>query len=118
MHRLNCIDEISPYNLSQYTIQNNGNNGIVNSSFAKIPIKKLSQCNDNDYCNKISYAYKMYNPPAERIRKLFITFRYHNGLLVDFCNYNYSFMLEFTLYTSQILRQYKLFQPSLGKPIP
>jgi len=35
---LNCIDETSPWNLSYYTTTTNNTNGIVNSSFAKIPI--------------------------------------------------------------------------------
>ena len=64
---LNCIDETSPYNLSKFTAHTNETNGIVNSSFAKIPIPTtpISQWFDND-----SGPYKYFNPPAERIRKL------------------------------------------------
>ena len=43
-------------------------------------------------------------PPAERIRRLKIKFRYHNGQLVDFANFPYSFNLEFTLVNPQIIR--------------
>jgi hypothetical protein len=97
----NCIDETQPYNVSRFTLTTNQTNGIVNSSFAKVrvPTHPLTQ-----WIDKETVPYKMYNPPAERIRKLKIKIRYHNGRLVDFGPYNYSFMLEFTLMVPQILR--------------
>jgi hypothetical protein len=108
---LNCIDETSPYNISNFTLTTNKTNGVVNSSFAKIPVPTtpMSQWFDKD-----SNTYKLFLPPAERIRKLKIKIRYHNGQIVNFGVFNYSFTLEFSLYTSQQLRQYKLFQPSAG----
>jgi hypothetical protein len=97
----NCIDETQPFNVSKFTLTTNQTNGIVNSSFAKlgIPTAPLSQWFDRD-----SFPYKLYNPPAERIRRLRIKLRYHNGRLVDFGVFNYSFMLQFTLISPQILR--------------
>jgi len=97
----NCIDETSPYNVSNFTLQTNETNGIVNSAFAKIPIPTtpISQWFDRD-----SLPYKFYNPPAERIRKLFIKLRYHNGQTVNFDVFNYSFVIEFTLQMPQITR--------------
>jgi hypothetical protein len=91
---LNCIDETSPWNLSEYTAHTNGTNGIVNSSFAKIavPTTPISQWFDNDMT-----PYKYFDPPAERIRKLNLKIRYHNGQNIDFGNFEYSFMLEFNL---------------------
>ena len=73
----------------------------MNSSFAKlaIPTTPLSQWFDDD-----SIPYKIYNPPAERIRRLRIKLRYHNGRMADFGVFNYSFMIQFTLFTPQILR--------------
>jgi hypothetical protein len=109
---LNNLDETAPFSLNHFTISNNLTNGIVNSSFAKIPTKP-----ESNYFDCCQGSYKLFYPPAERIRKLQIKVRFHNGILVDFNNCNYSFTLEFTLYNSQILRQYKLFQPGLGKPI-
>ena len=108
---LNCIDETSPYNISNFTLTTNKTNGIVNSSFAKIPIPTtpISQWFDGD-----AQSYKLYLPPAERIRKLKIKLRYHNGQVVNFGVFNYSFTLEFALYSSQQAREYKLFQPSVG----
>lgn len=97
----NCIDETQPYNISEYTIKTNSTNGIVNSSFAKIPVPTtpISQWFDRD-----SLPYKFYYPPAERIRRLHIKLRYHNGQPVNFGVFNYSFDLEFTLQLPQILR--------------
>jgi hypothetical protein len=102
---LNCIDETSPWNLSEFTAHTNKTNGVVNSSFAKIPIPTtpISQWFDNDM-----EPYKYFNPPAERIRKLNIRMRYHNGQNVDFGNFEYSFMLEFNLLTPQQERTYSV----------
>ena len=108
---LNCIEETSPYNVSPFTLTTNKTNGIVNSAFAKIaiPTTPMSQWFDRD-----AHPYKLYLPPAERIRKLKIKIRYHNGQLVNFGVFNYSFVLEFSLYSSQQLREYKLFQSNIG----
>ena len=108
---LNCIDETSPYNVSTFTLTNNKTNGIVNSAFAKlaVPTTPMSQWFDRE-----SLPYKLYLPPAERIRKLKIKLRYHNGQLVNFGVFNYSFTLEFALYSPQQLREYKLFKTELG----
>jgi hypothetical protein len=102
---LNCIDETVPWNLSNYSVHNSGNNGIVNSSFAKIaiPTTPISQWFDED-----TAPYKYFNPPAERIRKLSIRLRYHNGQNVDLGQFEYSFMLEFNLLTPQQQRSYSI----------
>ena len=102
---MNCIDEISPWNLSQYTAHTNQTNGIVNSSFAKIPVPTtpISQWFDADMG-----PYKYWNPPAERISKIKFKFRYHNGQLVDFGEFAYSFMIEFNLLRPQQERSYSI----------
>ena len=99
---LNCIDETSPYNLSTFTQETNQTNGQVNACFAKIPLPTtpISQWFDDDMP-----PFKWFDPPAERIRKLKIKFRYHNGVLVDFGSFDYSFMLELTLSNPQIPRK-------------
>lgn len=100
----NCIDETSPYSANNFTLSTNQTNGIVNSSFAKIaiPSTPISQYFDRD-----SNPYKFYYPPAERIRRLKIRLRYHNGSPVRMGLFNYSFLLEFTLALPQILREGK-----------
>jgi len=102
---MNCIDETSPYNLSTYTSTNSQGNSIVNSSFAKIPVPTtpISQWFDNN-----NDTYKYWNPPAERISKLKIKFRYHNGTLAQFGLFEYSFMLEFNLLKPQQEKSYSI----------
>ena len=102
---LNCIDETSPYNMSQFTLHTNETNGRVNSAFAKIPITTtpIAQWFDSEQA-----PYKHFNPPSERIRKLKCRLRYHNGQKVDFGLFEYSFMIEFTLLRPQNERKYTI----------
>ncbi len=110
----NCIDETQPFSISNFTLTTNQTNGIVNSAFAKIPVPAtpISQWFDRD-----AVPYKMYNPPAERIRRLKIKLRYHDGRLVNFGVFNYSFMLQFTTLVPQIIRSTKtiVFPPPIGR---
>jgi hypothetical protein len=94
----NCIDETSPYNVSKLTTQTNLTNSRVTSSFAKIPIPTtpVSQWFDNE-----QGPYKFWNPPAERIHKMKLKLRYHNGALVNFGPFEYSFTLELCLLNPQ-----------------
>jgi hypothetical protein len=102
---MNCLDETSPWSLSDYTTHNNQTNGVVNSAFAKIPVPTtpISQWFDNDMG-----PYKYWNPPAERIGKLKFKFRYHNGQLCEFGQFEFSFMLEFSLLRPQQERSYSI----------
>jgi hypothetical protein len=90
LEKYNKCDEIKPFLYYNY---NNANSGIVNSAFAKIPIYPFqdnkSLVNDG-YFENISY----YQPPIDKIAKLKLKFRYHNGMLVDFHNFNVSLSLE------------------------
>lgn len=103
---LNNIDETSPYNVSQFTRQTNITNGRVESAFAKIAIPGLPLSLWYDV--NAEGNYKLFDPPAERIRKLNITIRYHNGMRVDFETFNYSFCLEFTLLNGYISKKINL----------
>jgi len=111
---LNCIDESVPYSykfgkgyrpaeLGAETNLING--GVINSAFAKIPISTtpIAQWFDNSM-----EPFKYFNPPAERIRKLKIKFRYHDGSLINFGVFPYSFMLEFNMLRHQQERQYNI----------
>jgi hypothetical protein len=90
LEKYNKCDEIKPFLYYNY---NNANSGIVNSAFAKIPIYTFQDnkglVNDG-YFENISY----YQPPIDKIAKLKLKFRYHNGMLVDFHNFNVSLSLE------------------------
>jgi hypothetical protein len=102
---MNCIDETAPWNFSNYTVHNNQTNGIVNSAFAKIavPTTPISQWFDSEMG-----PYKYWNPPAERISKLKFRFRYHNGMLVEFGQFDFTFMLEFNILRPQQERSYSV----------
>jgi hypothetical protein len=99
---LNCIDETSPYNLSTFTMRTNQTNGVVNSSFAKIALYStpISQ-----FFDQTAEPYKYFCPPAEKLRRLKIKLRYHNGQPVEFGVFEYSFMLELNLLRAQNLRE-------------
>ena len=107
---MNNIDETMPFAVSNFTSHTNETNGIVKSSFAKIGITTSPIAQWNDYGYGCENA-KIYNPPAERIRKLKFRLRYHNGLLVNFNNVDYSIMLEFTMFRPQKNTQFKIFNP-------
>ena len=105
---LNHIDETIPYSLNEFTAHTNETNGVVKSSFAKILISDFLQ--RSTWINDIN-TLKIYNPPAERIRKLKIKMRYHNGDLVDFSNNTYSFSLEFNIFKPQNKKTTKMYTP-------
>jgi hypothetical protein len=98
----NCIDETAPYNVSEFTLKTNETNGIVNSAFAKIAIPSTPLSQWFDYEQE---PYKFYYPPAERIRKLKLRLRYHDGQLVNFGVFNFTFTIEFIIQMPQILRK-------------
>ena len=103
----NCVDETSPFHLNKHTRHTNDTTGRVNSSFAKIavPSTPMSQFFDRD-----SAPVKIYSPALERVRRLKIKLRYHDGEVVNFGLFDYSFMLEFDVVQpvtiNKNLRQY------------
>ena len=106
---LNNIDETRPFQLNSFTEHTNQTNGTHNAAFAKIGVTStpISQWYDNN-----TEAIKIFNPPAERIRKVKIKMRYHNGSLVNFSTFNYSFNLIFSILRPQQLRSYMNFDPT------
>jgi hypothetical protein len=109
---LNNIDTTIPFNISNFTDTTNQTNGVVNNAFAKIPINSfpLNQCFDDS-----QFPHKYFNPPAERIRKLFINLTYHDGMPVFFGNSDFSFTLELGLLTPQNKLDYDLVVPECTK---
>ena len=107
--KLNKSDEIKPYIVDKI---NNTNSGIMNSFFAKVPIFKNEQnqsINAKDFCIEgVSY----FQPPLEKISKLKIKIRYHNGLLVDLQNYNISMTFEINQIRNEI-KDYNVRTPYL-----
>ena len=107
---LNCIDETSPFNISKFTLTTNETNGVVNSALAKLYVPPAN----NSWFDKAP-TYKIFMPPAERIRKLRLKFRYHDGNLVNFDGLPYTILLEFTLFTPQQVRKQNVYNPQTGK---
>jgi hypothetical protein len=112
------VDEIIPYIQTEYSTRNSGNAGVVNSFFAKLPLSNNDPLTIQPVVNQVPFFfkgesdnYRYFNPPAERIRKLKIKFVYHNDVLVNFNGGSYSFLLVFTLYNNQILRNMNLSRP-------
>ena len=107
--KLNKSDEIKPFVVDKI---NNTNSGIMNSFFAKVPIIKNEQnqsINAKDFCIEgVSY----FQPPLEKISKLKIKIRYHNGLLVDLQNYNISMTFEINQIRNEI-KDYNVRTPYL-----
>ena len=101
IYKYNSIDETVPYNISGFTLTTNETNGIVNSAFAKIPIVSTPI---TQYYDGPANAYKFFNPPVERIRRLRFKFRYHNGVLVDFGTFSFTFTIEFSTLLPMINR--------------
>jgi hypothetical protein len=112
----NSIDELTPfssYNLIKET-HTNQSTGRVNSSFAKIPTNLTTTQNSLEPWYN-SPAYKIFYPPAERIRKVRIKIRYHDGTLVNFDNFDYSFVLVFSILIPQTLRDSTCLDPTASQ---
>ena len=105
---MNCMDETSPFSVSAFTTHSNQTAGVVNSAFAKIaiPATPVQQWFDSG-----AASYKFYTPPKECIRRLTIKFRYHNGRLVDFGSFPYSFTLEINTLSPSPQRGYNIRSP-------
>ena len=106
--KYNCIDETQPYNISQFTLTTNETNGIVNSAFAKIPIVSTPT---SQFYDGPANSYKFFDPPVERIRRLKFRLRYHNGELVNFGVFEYTFTLEFNTLLPMINRAVNYVNP-------
>lgn len=99
MNGYNCIDETAPYQPSLHTTKTGGmGSGKSNAAFAKINIKHMPVAR---YADNESAPYKYFLPPLERVQRLDVRFRHHTGELVDFGNFDFSFVIEFTILRPQ-----------------
>ena len=112
LDKCNQADELKPYPLNTNGTINNTYNGIVNSFFAKIPI--LVGCPNMQYFdsrNGLIQNLTTFFPPLERLGKIKVKFRYHDGTLVDFSN-DFSFTLAFDCYRDEMARTLLLRTPA------
>ena len=106
--KYNTIDELKPYSRATTQTYNNDFNGIVNAAFAKIPLTAVP--NSQIFNSKYNYLLNNnnYDPPIDKIRKLKIKFRYHDGRLVEFKDNNFNFSIMFYYYKNEIARDFEL----------
>lgn len=95
----NNIDETKPFIVKEKspfykTVSSNETNGAVNYAFAKVEFPLFQGFKTYDF---VAGSYKVFTPPAERIRKIKIRIRYHNGMLVEFDTRDFSITLDFLL---------------------
>lgn len=107
---LNNMDEFNPYPLipAISEIINDTPPNRVNSAFCKISVNStpISQWYDRD-----NSAFKLFNPPLERLKKLRIRVRYHDGSLVNFGLFAYSLTLEISMFSPQQMSSLKTIHP-------
>ena len=106
----NCI-VVCPDNTTVKVIQKTNNNvftGKSNSAFAKIPltINPLVYPFNSQFITLCNAGF--YDPVIEKISNLRFKFRYHNGVLVDFKNNRFDFILEFTSLRNEISKSFSV----------
>lgn len=119
LEKMNNIDELKPYINNTTSAYNNDYNGFVNNSFAKIICQNRNATNSTNnaidwetiYDNKNNKAIITFDPPLERLNKLKVKFRYHDGVNVDFLNNEINFSLEIVQLKNEISRSYAVRLP-------
>jgi len=114
LDKCNQADELKPYPQNTNGTTNNSYNGMVNSFFAKIPILGCPNTQYFDSRNGLIQNLTTFFPPLERLSKIKVKFRYHDGSLVDFSN-DFSFTLSFDCYRDEMARALSLRTPSQYK---
>jgi hypothetical protein len=86
----NWIDEIAPFSIATTDFYNGDFNGSVNSAFAKLALSTVSGC----YVPVKKFK-RVLPHAVEKVGRLKIKFRYHNGIPVDFKHQAFDFSLKF-----------------------
>lgn len=116
--KYNYQDEMQPYSEKTSNIRHNDYNGIVNASFAKIPIlakpTKLMSLFEYQYNGEpgdTAEGMASFFPPLDKLSKLKFKFRYHDGTLVDFGGLNFNFTIGLFSCRDEIARSKHLRTP-------
>ena len=116
--RYNYLDEMQPYSAHTSNSRNNDYNGVVNSAFAKIPLRtkptKIVSALEYMYGDEpqdTSQGFSTFFPPLDKLSKLKFKFRYHDGTLVNFGGQNFSFTVALYMYRDEIARSKQLRAP-------
>ena len=103
LEKYNSIVELEPNPINTNATLRNRVGGRVNSSFAVVPIvpyrEDHSYTSDSGEYSSLSY----FNPPIEKISKLKLKFRYHDGRLVNFGDKE----LQVTLVFNMLVNEHK-----------
>jgi hypothetical protein len=110
--KYNTIDELKPFSERTNQMYNNDYNGIVNAAFAKIPVQAQPLGEFSESRNGFLSNVVMFDIPEEKIAKLEVTFRYHDGRLVEFDNIPFNFTIEFNRLKNEIARAYSVRVPN------
>lgn len=95
---LNYIDQTSPYSLNNYTLTNTATSGEHNKWFARLPVLTTPI---GVFFDSSSRAYKYFNPPKDKLRKMRIRLRYHNGEFVQLGLSEFTLFFEIIMLTPQ-----------------
>jgi hypothetical protein len=109
VEKMNSCDEIAPYRSATNGLRTDYN-GTVNSYFAKIPLTLNAEGTGFSASNSYMYLYNIaqFNPVVDKLRRLKITMRYHDGRLVDFKDTNFNFTISLGQIHDEIARNYVL----------
>ena len=136
--KYNSMDELKPYVKASNADPNNGNdssrqfdnrcgrgakssrcvtaqydyNGYVNAVFAKIPLQTTPLGALQDSRNGFLQNVTAFDVPEEKISKIKVKFRYHDGRLIDFDDVPFDFTIEFNQLKNEIMRTYNVRVPN------
>ena len=110
--KYNNYNEIMPYSENTNSLLHNDYSGRVNSCFAKIPITALPLGEYSESRNGFLNNVKAFDVPEEKISKLLVTFRFHDGRLVEFENGSLNFTVAFNCLKNEIQKSYEVRVPN------
>lgn len=113
LEKYNGLSEVAPYSQNTNALYGGGYNGKVNSAFAKIPIIELAYAQQFNSRNGFLNFITSFRNPIERITKIKVCFRYHDGRLIDFRNMPFSFTLEFNCLRDDIVENRQVRFPAV-----
>lgn len=121
LDKFNYIDELKPYIHNSSSLCNYDYNGYINSAFAKITYKNLTNINNNNNNNQVTNWETIYHndgiitfdSPLERVTKLKFKFRMHNGNIVEFLNNEINFSLEIVQLRNDLTKNYNIYVPPI-----
>lgn len=107
IEKLNYMDELVPYVTWTSSFKDNYG-GTVNSAFVKIPVTANAHNYMYDGTNFFINNSGFYIPPIDKVSKLKFKFRYHDGRLVNFKDYPFTFSIELNQIRNDMDRNYSV----------